>query len=294
MRTKVLVGNLLESGRRGAVAQLGERSVRNAEVEGSIPFRSTRSNSDSRKRVKLTRRRSAVRPGSPERVVPVLLDRTRDRIMPIAPRPAPQVSPLQAEGSGRRPHRRPGSLPRQVRLRREPGEVSPARRRMARAGRSSSAEPRTRRDRRSGRGPDRQRTDPGLRQVRRRLLRQGRTTDGRADATSGSCCGSYAGSTARPPSAAFGPLALKAVREEMIRAGNCRSEINRRVGRIVRMFKWGVSEELVPPVGLRGPQDRLRAPQGPLGGPGEAARSGRSRTATSRRSGRSSAARSGP
>ena len=26
----------------GAVAQLGERSVRNAEVEGSIPFRSTR------------------------------------------------------------------------------------------------------------------------------------------------------------------------------------------------------------------------------------------------------------
>ena len=27
--------------RRGAVAQLGERSVRNAEVEGSIPFRST-------------------------------------------------------------------------------------------------------------------------------------------------------------------------------------------------------------------------------------------------------------
>ena len=34
----------------------------------------------------------------------------------------------------------------------------------------------------------------------------------------------------------------------MIRAGNCRSEINRRVGRIVRMFKWGVSEELVPPL----------------------------------------------
>jgi integrase len=45
----------------------------------------------------------------------------------------------------------------------------------------------------------------------------------------------------------FGPLALKAVRKEMIRAGGCRTEINRRVGRIVRMFKWGVSEELVPP-----------------------------------------------
>ena len=30
---------------RGAVAQLGERCVRNAEVEGSIPFRSTNSTS---------------------------------------------------------------------------------------------------------------------------------------------------------------------------------------------------------------------------------------------------------
>jgi hypothetical protein len=29
----------------GAVAQLGERSVRNAEVEGSIPFRSTHKSS---------------------------------------------------------------------------------------------------------------------------------------------------------------------------------------------------------------------------------------------------------
>jgi integrase len=46
---------------------------------------------------------------------------------------------------------------------------------------------------------------------------------------------------------AFVPLALKAVRDEMVRADNCRSEINRRVGRVVRMFKWGVSEELVPP-----------------------------------------------
>jgi integrase len=49
------------------------------------------------------------------------------------------------------------------------------------------------------------------------------------------------------PAVSFGPLALKAVPEEMIRAGNCRSEINRRVGRVVRMFKWSVSEELIPP-----------------------------------------------
>ena len=32
----------LESGILGAVAQLGERCVRNAEVEGSTPFHSTR------------------------------------------------------------------------------------------------------------------------------------------------------------------------------------------------------------------------------------------------------------
>lgn len=45
----------------------------------------------------------------------------------------------------------------------------------------------------------------------------------------------------------FGPLALKAVRDELVRAGNCRTEVNRRIGRVVRMFKWGVAEELVPP-----------------------------------------------
>jgi integrase len=33
----------------------------------------------------------------------------------------------------------------------------------------------------------------------------------------------------------------------MIDSGLCRSEINRRIGRVVRAFKWAVSEELVPP-----------------------------------------------
>ncbi len=45
----------------------------------------------------------------------------------------------------------------------------------------------------------------------------------------------------------FGPLALKAVREARIAAGLSRSEINRRVGRIVRAFKWATENELVPP-----------------------------------------------
>jgi hypothetical protein len=68
------------------------------------------------------------------------------------------------------------------------------------------------------------------------------------------------------PANAFGPLALKAVRCELIRAGNCRTEINRRIGRIVRMFKWGVSEELVPP----GVYEALRAVSGLRKGRSEA------------------------
>lgn len=47
--------------------------------------------------------------------------------------------------------------------------------------------------------------------------------------------------------ATFGPLALKAIRQKFVGAGWCRSLINQRVGRIVRVFKWAVGEELVPP-----------------------------------------------
>lgn len=45
----------------------------------------------------------------------------------------------------------------------------------------------------------------------------------------------------------FGPKALKAVRARMIEAGLCRQEINRRVGKLRRVFRWGVAEEIVPP-----------------------------------------------
>jgi integrase len=41
-------------------------------------------------------------------------------------------------------------------------------------------------------------------------------------------------------------LALKAVRQRMVDAGLARITTNHRVGRIVRMFKWAVSEELIP------------------------------------------------
>ena len=44
----------------------------------------------------------------------------------------------------------------------------------------------------------------------------------------------------------LGPLALEAVRQSMIVSGWSRGVINQRVGRIKRMFKWGVAKEMVP------------------------------------------------
>jgi len=45
----------------------------------------------------------------------------------------------------------------------------------------------------------------------------------------------------------FGPLKLKAIRQHLIDCDLCRTEINKRIGRIKRVFKWAVSEELVAP-----------------------------------------------
>ncbi|AMV27385.1 Tyrosine recombinase XerC [Gemmata sp. SH-PL17] len=49
------------------------------------------------------------------------------------------------------------------------------------------------------------------------------------------------------PAMNFGPLSLKAVRQKFIDAGWGRRTINQRTGRIKRVFKWAVGEELVPP-----------------------------------------------
>ena len=48
------------------------------------------------------------------------------------------------------------------------------------------------------------------------------------------------------PAVDFGPLALKSLRQRMIEEGQSRKYINLNVGRIKRMFKWAVSEELIP------------------------------------------------
>jgi len=45
----------------------------------------------------------------------------------------------------------------------------------------------------------------------------------------------------------FGPLKLQAVRQNMIDTGLSRGVINNRINRVKRFFKWGVSEELIPP-----------------------------------------------
>ena len=48
------------------------------------------------------------------------------------------------------------------------------------------------------------------------------------------------------PVTEFGPKALKVVRQQMIDDGSSRKYINAQIKRLQRMFKWGVSEELVP------------------------------------------------
>jgi integrase len=46
--------------------------------------------------------------------------------------------------------------------------------------------------------------------------------------------------------AAFGPLALKNIRQGMVDRGLSRGVVNHRIGRIRHMFKWAASDELLP------------------------------------------------
>jgi integrase len=50
----------------------------------------------------------------------------------------------------------------------------------------------------------------------------------------------------RTPARLFGPLALRGVRDEMVKSGLARTTVNARVNRIRRVFKWAASVELVP------------------------------------------------
>jgi len=51
----------------------------------------------------------------------------------------------------------------------------------------------------------------------------------------------------RESAGSFGPLRLQAVQQRMMQLGWCRMQINKQSGRIVRMFRWGVKQELVRP-----------------------------------------------
>lgn len=51
---------------------------------------------------------------------------------------------------------------------------------------------------------------------------------------------------AHTPTADFGPIALQTVRATMVKAGWCRSVVNKRIGRVRRIFRWAVSREMVP------------------------------------------------
>lgn len=44
----------------------------------------------------------------------------------------------------------------------------------------------------------------------------------------------------------FGPRALKALRDHFVRQGHCRKHVNQLVSRVKLIFRWAVSEELVP------------------------------------------------
>jgi hypothetical protein len=46
------------------------------------------------------------------------------------------------------------------------------------------------------------------------------------------------------PAKEFGPRALAAVRQKLIEARLCRNEVNRRIDRVRRVFKWAAAEEL--------------------------------------------------
>jgi hypothetical protein len=47
--------------------------------------------------------------------------------------------------------------------------------------------------------------------------------------------------------AEFGPSALKVIRQNFINQDLSRGFINQRIGKVRRIFKWGVSEELIQP-----------------------------------------------
>lgn len=49
------------------------------------------------------------------------------------------------------------------------------------------------------------------------------------------------------PAVSFGPLALRAIQQQLVETGCSRLYVNRQVEKVKRMFKWAVSVEMLPP-----------------------------------------------
>lgn len=71
------------------------------------------------------------------------------------------------------------------------------------------------------------------------------------------------------PAAAFGPKALKVVREAMLALEWARQHVNDQVGRVRRVFRWGVEQEIVPPEILTGLKSLLPLRKGRVDAPEE-------------------------
>jgi integrase len=52
----------------------------------------------------------------------------------------------------------------------------------------------------------------------------------------------------------FGPLSLKALQQQMVEMGWCRPYVNKQINRIRHVFKWAVSDELIPSSVMHGLQ----------------------------------------
>ena len=57
------------------------------------------------------------------------------------------------------------------------------------------------------------------------------------------------------PARHFGPLALRALQDDMARSGLCRNQVNARINRVRRFFKWAVSFERLPATAHQGLKD---------------------------------------
>jgi integrase len=224
----------------GAVAQLGERCVRNAEVEGSTPFRSTCFKPCRNKSFcYLPMVGSAAFPEEPRRYLPFCaLAKWEHRTMPRLSHALPKYGKHKASGqavvtlNGRDHYLGShGTKASKVQYDRLISEWLQCDRKLQPVG--------------GGEITIVELCARYLRFAERYYVKDGRCT-GVTPAVK-ACIKILRLWYGREPAANFGPLALKAIRQRMVDEGLSRRYVNDHVARIKRMFKWAVGEQLVPP-----------------------------------------------